>query len=160
MYKVGDTVTVTCTLSSDYIEDTWSGNTQEVDGNIRYQIMHSYSFANWTGTNTSTEQSYTFTMPKEDVVITANAKETTRKTNQQIYETNNMNTYSKVWIYYNYDIEESKKIRHHNYSYRETVGYSYGAISTLFSWAYQSYATFKISSWEKFPIYICLFWRH
>lgn len=87
-HMAGTQVTVKATLKKDYVETNWSGQTAAALNNVRYHVKHTYSFNKWTGTGASdsTQITYTFTMPKSAVSLTASAKETTSNVDQQKYQ--------------------------------------------------------------------------
>ena len=82
-YTEGDKVTVSAVPLDNYTENNWLGQTAETEGNVRYKNTHNYNFVGWSGTYTQSSQTYTFTMPKENVNLTANGNETVTQTNRQ-----------------------------------------------------------------------------
>ena len=102
-YKVGASVTVNCTLNSNYTESSYT-----TSGSSRWKVTHTYSFVNWTGTKSSTSQKFTFTMPASNVSLTANGKDTTGKTGQQTYDyPNPVRMYFERWNTAHTELKES-----------------------------------------------------
>ena len=70
----GSSVTVTCDVQGT--STTWSPSDLPANasnnGKTKTKKEQSYQFTNWTGSLTSNSKSYTFTMPENDVTLTAN----------------------------------------------------------------------------------------
>jgi len=83
-YKYGSSVTVKATLPTNNTDSYWSGQTTTKEANIRYKYSHKYSFKNWTGIYSSTNAQYTFTMPANNITLTANGNDIKTQVNTQI----------------------------------------------------------------------------
>ena len=92
----GTNVTVVATPNdkvsgTTYTYEPTSGSTSPQTGNKRYYIDTTYSFGNWSGSgiNNSTSSTYTFTMPSNEVSLTATANSSTTKRGTQTYGNKN-----------------------------------------------------------------------
>lgn len=90
-YEAGESVTVRAILKSNYVEEQYTyspatGETSPANGNTRYKKQHSYTYLGWAGDYESNELEYTFTMPDEDVDLSASAEENINYSESQTWK--------------------------------------------------------------------------
>lgn len=84
-YKTGSRVTVSASLKSTYTD--YTGQTANVAGNIKNRNVHTFTFGGWSGTSSSSNLSYTFTMPDSNVTLNATGIENVKTFSEEYCQT-------------------------------------------------------------------------